>query len=97
MAVFAEALTFELIMRGHSQQWPTRAKPKIAIANSIKIFLVVAIMLSEVVRGAAPVARVDNIDWDMGRDMVLYKAFGLDTTLFFNNTNINTTFSCKLL
>jgi hypothetical protein len=59
------------------------------------MLFLVAIILPEVARAAAPVALFPSYQWDMGKDMVIERPFGLQVKFWFNNTDTNTTYSCR--
>ena len=84
-------------MRGHSQKWSARVKPPKANADHISIFFIALIILPGLAKAAAPAALVQSYQWDMGKDVVMDKAYGIQASKFFNNMDVNTTFSCKYL
>jgi hypothetical protein len=84
-------------MRDHLPQWSARAKPKLALVDSISTICILLMILPEVARAAAPVALKTSFAWDMSGNLVIDKPFGIDIKKWFNFTDVNTTYSSKLL
>jgi hypothetical protein len=83
-------------MRDHLQQWSARAKPKLTLVDSIRTVIIVALFFSKAARAAKPVALLTGFQWNMGKNMVLGRPYGLDLSKWFNLTDVNTTYSGEL-
>lgn len=82
-------------MRDHLSRWSATAKTKLTLSDSIILFVIVAILLPKVARATAPVALYSSYHWNMGKDMVIEKPFGIDVKKWFKYTDTNTTYSSR--